>query len=88
MNETVSTFAARLKQEMIPGGSAEIDLFPATSRPPVNPKILEIVKTLEADPLLIEPTRRFLGRKIREINGAKLSILYSESELQELKEKL
>ena len=61
---------------------------PAELARPANPKIVQIASILEANPLLVEPTRRFIVQKIGEANGAMLKVLYSQSELEELKKKL
>ena len=61
---------------------------PAELARPANPKIAQIVSILEANPLLVEPTRRFVLQKVGEANGAILGVLYSPAELEELKKKL
>ena len=86
MSEFLKVFAEKLKGEM---HTAESDLLPPVlDRPPLNPKIVAIVKSLESDPLLIEPTVRFINDAIRKMNGAKLSVLYTPEEIEEMKKRL
>lgn len=85
MSDFLKNFAEKLKGEM---GTAEQDILPSMNRAPINQKILEVVELLESDPLLIEPTRRFIVQKIREMNGAKISALYSPEEIEEMKKQL
>ena len=63
----------------------QIEDEPLEAVAPANPRMAEIVRLLTMNPLLVEPTRRFINQKIREINGAALSALYSPEEIEALK---
>lgn len=51
-----------------------------------NPKILGIAKTLNENPLLVEPVKRWIDMKMAEMARAQLGVLYTPDELLALQE--
>mgnify|MGYP001576191954 CR=1 FL=1 len=84
-SEFLQQFAAGLLKE-VQVGSAD-DGMPAdpVTLAVANPKVRAILEALHKHPLLVEPTARFLDRKIAEVSMATLQALYSPAELDELK---
>jgi hypothetical protein len=51
-------------------------------------RLHEIVKLLRGNPILMEPALNWLTQKIAEISAATLSVLYTEDQLSEMRNRL
>lgn len=72
-----------------PGSSSgSLPEIKAANGLPLSDKINELVALIQAEPILLGPVLAFAQRKKAEIDFAKLSVLYSPEEIDELRARL
>ena len=84
MSKVLDRFAERLLKEPTGLGDEPTD---SLSQALLNPKLQSLVRVLHENPLLVEPTVRFVHLKLSEIAMSTLKTLYTPPELEELKRK-
>lgn len=61
---------------------------PMRQEKPLTPRMIEIIRLLQDNLLLVGPTLNFVKGKMAEINSATLQVLYSQEQLEELRKQM